>query len=649
MLNFLSYPLWQDAINLVNAQLALLRDRNWKHFKTVSFVYYLALAQKAEPIAFEDYFSRTIQTGLFYGLRREFSMVPYVVPKTGVGLREYRFLSYPLRVVHYAVGLYLLKLFQEFSDEYIKTHQHIRSFYGGDIRYENHKLLTNTDRLVFYKHYKAFKRLLFQQAKAETANSVMIKLDVQNYFDNISVLRLTQLLEANLKPAEQRRFGYTLEAQSEIFAFYEFLSRGRGGIPQSDNDVIASFIGHLYLTFGDMRIDDEINRYREEIESHKITRYMDDIYIKIIFHESVKASNRLKYVSNLLERITQSFYYNLDLRLNTKTEIFWLNDEAQLATMIGTLKKVSYPNYIPQFSDEADLPADPNERLNLIFQELDSLAGSSEFDDGDEASLRLNTELLKDIFDRPLQQLLQTNENQARIKTLFQSVDFDQVKIAPLETMLLIFNEQSTAENFVSFLCAKTWLTVKDINLIMQSLCMTDSSEMQKTLLARLFEDNVMQEFSSLFAAPEPLPECPGYFHLNRQQCNRIGMMSKRVMHQMQLRIKSEDLNSHSVALNHLLNEFQTIVAFLYRQESGETPKNFEAPQLITFLQRKKIPHDSCIAMRNLFDRRHSNQVSHAGNDDSDAWSVTKEEYASYKVKVGNCIEQLLNAVGSTE
>jgi hypothetical protein len=110
------------------------------------------------------------------------------------------------------------------------------------------------------------------------------------------------------------------------------------------------------------------------------------------------------------------------------------------------------------------------------------------------------------------------------------------------------------------------------------------------------------------------------------------------VLEQTRLRILSERNTSYSVALNHLVNE---IHAVCIKQEKANK-KDYDVNNVVKFLQSQGIRHEICIKIRNLFDRRNSNSVSHPGSDGSLAWEVTKEEYLDYYEYVGQCLDVIL-------
>ena len=91
----------------------------------------------------------------------------------------------------------------------------------------------------------------------------MIRLDIANYYDELSISKLLDLLKERVKPSIQREMHYDETTQVQLVSFFDFIAGGTSGIPQSDNNVISSFIGHLFLVFGDLFLDDELGKHND--------------------------------------------------------------------------------------------------------------------------------------------------------------------------------------------------------------------------------------------------------------------------------------------------------------------------------------------------------------------------------------------------
>ena len=280
---------WVQALRLLKYQLKTKkgnkRKKGHRHFNTLEMFYYEKLEEFFEKLESKEYFKTRIANNLFYGLK-EFAVVPYTLPKSNLGLRRYKFMTLPMRVLYYAVGLYLVELSEEYLREYYQPHNHIHANYGGNLRFvDANKLNLNLNSIYHQSHYQKFRAKVRWEKKGDTRRKVMIRLDIENYYDELSIPKLLDLLKERVKPSIQREMHYDETTQVQLVSFFDFVSSGTSGIPQSDNNVISSFIGHLFLVFGDLYLDDELRRHNNLVNRHEIIRYMDDIYISITFKE----------------------------------------------------------------------------------------------------------------------------------------------------------------------------------------------------------------------------------------------------------------------------------------------------------------------------------------------------------------------------
>ncbi len=145
--HFLKDVDWQNAISLLNAQIKS-RETN-KHFNRLSMIYYSNLPKSGrEEIETKQYFENYIENNLFYGLQKEFQVISYIIPKSGLGIRNHKFFSYSMRLLYYSIGSYLLRLSNDFIARYnsrnfdnrLKSKSRLHCFYGGNLRYVSSSL-----------------------------------------------------------------------------------------------------------------------------------------------------------------------------------------------------------------------------------------------------------------------------------------------------------------------------------------------------------------------------------------------------------------------------------------------------------------------------------------------------------------------------
>ncbi|BAZ79188.1 AbiA family abortive infection protein [Sphaerospermopsis kisseleviana CS-549] len=640
---FIDFGLWKDALELINFQIK--QKRTNRHFNTFSLFYYEKIDVTCLNHAAEDYFNIKISSSLFYGLKKEFSIFSYVVPKPGLGLRDYKFFTYPMRVVYYAVGLYLLKLSQEFVIETYKQIKSINAFYGGNLSYKSGKLQLNSKN-IYYRHFhEQFKSIIKEETKSGNQDKVILKLDIENYFNELSVSRLLNLLSSFIKPSIQANRAYDIFTKEQIISLFQFISNGKSGIPQSDNNIISSFIGYLYLVFGDLFIDDILRKYKDIIESHSIIRYTDDIYISITFKPNINQEYQGLYIHSIASQIAEILYSQLGLKLNLKTRLYRLSKKEEKEELLKNIRKSSPSDeYFSNIKDDDEQETEevkevaetPQDKLNKIFKELRKIK-KSRVEDYFIRGNSAQEEILQEVFDKSVEQILDKPANKRKIKNIFKKFNFDLVKVQPLEILIILLKDETATNEFRNFCLDKTIITTGDADLIIKFLCQTNFDDENQNLLQKLRQNVHMSNIVDVFLKKELNCNKPGYYNLACMQMKKLSEMPD-VLEQTRLRILSERNTSYSVALNHLVNE---IHAVCIKQEKANK-KDYDVNNVVKFLQSQGIRHEICIKIRNLFDRRNSNSVSHPGSDGSLAWEVTKEEYLDYYEYVGQCLDVIL-------
>lgn len=640
---FIDFSLWQNALDLINFQIN--QKKTNRHFNTLSLFYYENLDVTCLNTPAEDYFNIKISSSLFYGLKKEFSVISYVVPKPGLGLRDYKFFTYPMRVVYYAVGLYLLKLSQEFLVETYKPIKSINAFYGGNLTYKSEKLQLNSKNIYFRDFHEQYKSIIKEETKSGNQDKVILKLDIENYFNELSISKLLHLLSRFIKPSVQAKMAYDIFTKEQIISLFYFISNGKSGIPQSDNNIISGFIGYLYLVFGDIFIDDILRKYKDVVSLHTIIRYTDDIYISITFKQNINQQARGFFIHSIASQIAEVLYSQLGLKLNLKTRLYRLSKKEEKEELLKNIRKPSpsdeYFSPIQEDDEQEQKETEavvetPQDKLNKIFKELRKIK-KSRVEDYFIRGNSAQEEILQEVFNKSVEQILDKPDNQSKIKQIFKNFNFDLVKVQPLEILIVLLKDETATSRFRKFCLDKTIITTGDADLIIKFLCQTNFSDENQELLNKLKHNVHMSKIVNFILNKELNCNKPGYYNLACMQMKKLSDMPD-VLEQTRLRILNERNTSYSVALNHLVNE---IHAVCIKQENANK-KDYDVNSVVKFLQSKSIRHEICIKIRNLFDRRNSNSVSHPASDGNLAWEVTKEEYLDYYEYVGHCLDVIL-------
>jgi hypothetical protein len=249
-------------------------------------------------------------------------------------------------------------------------------------------------------------------------------------------------------------------------------------------------------------------------------------------------------------------------------------------------------------------------------------------------------EILKDVYDKAVGQILKKRENQDRINDIFSDFNFDLVKICPREMVLIIISHTESKNKFLEFLKRKNKPHTKDCDLILLFLCQTGFCD-SEGLLEVLIKNKNFEEIILSYKNPEQYISNPGYHDLS--ECQILKLSEKHhIVEQIRLRIMNERKKIYSVALNHLLNEIHAICQTLDSNNSRSFKKDYKADDVVNYLISRSIPHEDCICIRNLFDRRNSNSVSHHGSEQQVAWGVSQDEYYTYRKSVSECLNVIL-------
>lgn len=698
---FLDFSFWQDAYRLLKAQLALKKGNKKtkpsKHFNTLNFFYYEQKEKKFDLIKIEKYFNDIIANNLFYGLDDEVFFFKYPLPKKTFGIRKYSFFSIPMKLTYYSIGLYLLKLSQEYleSSGYIFDikkkgtfeNKKVIAFYGGTLRYDDKGNLPNKmgyDTLHYWQYHLKYKYLISEHAKKNSKNKVFIYLDVQNYFENISISTLLNLLDDKnrIDSIKKEKYKFDESTKKLIEFFFTYLSNGKVGIPQGDNNIISSFIAHLYLVFGDNFILEIINNINIEknhiIEDYKLFRYVDDIYISLDFRSSTNIVIKQQTIYHIIELISEKFYKELNLRFNDKSDIFFLELEGEKKRLKDNLKNVSIEEapeikYKPMSEDlrikfkeleplfsliQGFKTFSPKElesmklqrKVNILLHELTYL--NNNIDKSIlKAQNQLNIENLKGIYDETIQNLINKPENKNNLNDILSNFNFDVVKIAPQIIIVLIsYADKKYQEKLLQYLINKD-ITLVILDIIVKFLCQNNFDLDKYDILIQKLKTStyykpIIEKFSQSIISPISV-----YSNISRDLF--LKFISKyediSIIEQIRLRKYREKTEQYSVALNHLVNEFQGICYNLEsidkKENERDAIKTYDRSNVEMFLKSQNVSGDLVANIINMFKRRNLNQISHAKNDEAIASAITHNEYIDFRNTVEECLKYLFDKI----
>lgn len=622
--------IWRDSYRLQESKIELMGKN--LHFVSLNVNYFSGIKKTIRRLySTKWYFDSRVKNNIFYDLSIEYSIKKYALPKSVYGIRNYSFISYGLNLIHNAIGLYLLKITDDFIYNYYKKIDTIKSFYGGSIRYQSNEITFSHDNIYYRNEYKNFRKVLTQHTKNNT-EYIVIRLDIQNYFDNLPIEKLLSYLQESIKPNDKVEHHFDENTIKEIITFYKFIMDNKKGIPQIDNCIVSAFIGYLYLCFLDLSIDNFMKKLN--YNDYKIVRYMDDIYISFKPKDSSDNSKSIKEAVEILGKIKDITFYEFQLIINNKTKIYNLGSHKDKEEFFKDTKNGSVLEFLDvpiDYGDEINEEETPEQTIKDIFKELEIIKSGGvilEINDSE-----INQYILHKIFEKRISNLLNKSENKLRIEIIFQDFDFDLLKVSPLVLTILVMKVDTTREEYIKYLLEKEASTSNDRLLVMEALRQCNFKH--DALFEKLYDDKHFHEVLALYKAIDINYKRPGYFNLSIEYTYKLLNNNPLIIKQMELRVLNEIRGDYSVALNHLVNEFQSICFALDTREI----KNYKAISVEEFLKKQSIDHSISIKIRNMFDRRNNNLVSHSGDEKIQGKAVTKEEYAAYKNAVSRCLK----------
>lgn len=683
--HFLSYEIWKEACKLLEAQVQYKKDGK-NIFRTLPFYYYESLTDiDREKVRQENYYQHYIASNLCYALKKEFFWYDFSLPKPGIGIRKHTFFSYPFLALYYAVGLYLFKLSTQLVRDIKGDNKgKLYIFYGGNLQWGESGVNTNYyENLHYFKQHDFFRKEVSSEKKGKPSKDrVIIELDVQNYFENAHIDILLRNLNHFVKPSDKRILHFDASTQESIRFFFQFLNKGTPAIVQSYQNIISSYLGYLYLLFGDLYILGTINELdpnQKIIQDYKIIRYVDDTFLSLTFEEKFTKTEKKRFILRLLNRVAQAYYEQLNLRFNKKFGLYFLDNEKdvkKLNTRLkytsievideekqepkkklskrsnptpengkGSLKAVPLPDRKPVNKSKEVTEVqkeDPGKKVKKLLvllrriknQGVDFLYNA--FAERIENYREEVDEVLKYIYDVSVNNIINSKEYKYILERRLNDFPFEIFRLDSKAFTVLISRSSKAVIKYREFLLKTKAVTIFDSVLIHDYLTQIDIQDQK--LLKKLKKNSQWRPLVKAYEERCVFPK-NDYCKVPSNILNFFEV-DINITEQIRLRRHHENLQEYSVALNHLLNEFHAICRTL--DEKAGSGKNYDVNKVVKFLSTKGISSKEIIGIRNLFDRRNKNPISHPGENKLVAWAVTPEEYSFYKKLVMGCLRKLM-------
>lgn len=621
-----------QALDLIEFQVSQI-NKNRHYNKLSTFSYKNKSQESRAALQDTDYFKSRVANNLFYGLEKEFRSISYLLPKTGGSRRNTRYISYPLLAVHNAIGIYLLELTKFFREHSREKY----SWYGADLDrfFASTKPYKRAQALFYMPFYKRYQTTLHaQQRISGHEHRAAIYFDIKDFFDELPVSILLELIDSYIGNDIKARYRFDRDSRYEIERFYLYMRNGNG-IPQHELNTVSSFISNLYLQFANMKMKDIVSGYGNLIAENKIIQYIDDTWLFLDFAPWVNQKHRDQIVTEIFERIVDELLDIYQLRLSSKTKVFYLNTHEDRTAMAGqiTMTSLEYGS----FDEKGESTSTPIELFHSICRAIERLS-KRRSSQAAMSFLEHETEVLNHIYKKGVAELLNQNIYLSALEKAFVGFDFALVKSAPLSLTILIRKVEAIWSRFRQHLLEKQYYSSHDIIIAIHFLGQVDfeDSEVLHKICQNPFGKVLVEDFQ-LTAIPS---QNPGYFDIS-DALALIIQDEHDIIRQIERRVLAEKRRDFSVAMNHLVNELEA-VCFAFDPNKPSSVKKYNQDNVRSFVQGCGALTSDLNMLPTIYSGRHSNAVSHPGSIQEPIQTVLESDYSRHKSVIGRFIAKVL-------
>lgn len=275
----------------------------------------LLSTEEKEVLMSEEFFLQQIKTGVFLYYPENWLITNNYVMKGDGNFRNASLVSPLMYLLALSIG-------KTISKKYVSERPiSIDTFYAGNF---------DEDRLYYQKDYDLFYKLLNGYSERY---QYFIKTDLKDFFPNINVNRLFEMIDYRLTKA-----GNAI-SQKDLMLYKELLlCLGQGEFPLIENSTVSSYLATvIYLEEIDISLHTYIKTKEASIADFTMIRYVDDLYI--LFNSQVEECRITPIVNRIL-----SFYSSelkkINLSLNREKTTWRVSSE-----LSEELKKSIYNEY----------------------------------------------------------------------------------------------------------------------------------------------------------------------------------------------------------------------------------------------------------------------------------------------------------------
>lgn len=388
-----------------------------EHLKDINLKLLKDSLLKLSKSDIETYYGNYLDRNIFYSIPELFTSSIVDIPKGNNSFREYRFFAQYSLILYNAIGILFYKVTEDLLGKIDFETDNVYTYAPNKISNEKNK---QEKVKIDHTYRKFYSEYLNKQEELINEDSIILRIDLRNYFNSIDHTKLVETLDIFGQPVIKNKYKINSETKEAIIHYFDMMMNSKKGIPQGRVNCFSDFFGDLYLKM----FDKEIKKICEsEMLSYKaMIRYVDDITI-VFERKAVESIHDIyKELHNIENKIALFLFQNLNLKINdAKTIVRILKDDDEVIEYLeDNSKQVSFVENFGRTSSKRKIQEKFNELLEALekFRYPDTNSQVEEFDNKDKEKLKL-------IFSKDVNNYLKSSNNIKILNKVLEKIDME--------------------------------------------------------------------------------------------------------------------------------------------------------------------------------------------------------------------------------
>lgn len=293
----IQYEDWENICKQV-----FIQNRNRKKMYLQWYPFTCLSSQEKDLLCSEEFFNEFIKNGVFTYYPENWIVADNYLMKGDGNFRNATLISPIMYLLALSIGKSIAQRYRSNRPADISV------YYAGNL---------NEDRLYYQAEYDKFYKELNMLSEEYT---YFIKTDVKDFFCNINLNKLFQMLDTRLtkigKPLTQR----------DIMLYKELLQCfGKGEFPLIENSALSSYLSTVvYLEDVDSALYSYLRDKESAVTEFKMVRYVDDLYI--LFNSSVSKKELTPFFNRVVNQLSSGLK-SINLTINRNKTVWKVIEE----------------------------------------------------------------------------------------------------------------------------------------------------------------------------------------------------------------------------------------------------------------------------------------------------------------------------------